>query len=135
MFSITQLGLVELTRKRERPDLRSVLTKACPYCHGDGFVEREESIALRIKRFFRKIVAANNADAYVIQANKHIAEYISHYLDEWEMEFNRKLFIVAMPGFEASKFRLEYQGDVESAESCAKALKLQDKGNVIIYRT
>ena len=123
VFSITQLGLVELTRKRERPDLRSVLTRTCPYCGGDGVIEREESIALKIKRFIRMITAATNSDAYVIQTNEHIAEYISHYLDEWEMEFGRKIFIVGIHGFDRDKFRLEYQGDLQTAEVTAKQLK------------
>ncbi|MBQ7219843.1 MAG: Rne/Rng family ribonuclease [Synergistaceae bacterium] len=126
VFSITQLGLVELTRKRERPDLRSVLTRTCPYCNGDGVIEREESIALRIKRFIRKVTSATNAEAYVLQANRHIAEYISHYLDEWEMEFGRKIFIIGIHGFDRDKFRLEYQGDLKSAEAHAK-LCLEDK--------
>lgn len=135
VFSITQLGLVELTRKRERSDLRSLLTKDCPMCGGNGFIEREENIALRIKRFIRKVTCAANSEAYIIQANRHIAEYIYHYLDDWEQEFGRKIFIAAMPNFEAGKFRLEYQGDLKTAEANAKNLRLQGKGSIIIYRT
>ena len=132
VFSITQLGLVELTRKRERPDLRSVLTRNCPYCNGEGVIEREESIALRIKRFIRKVTAATNSEAYVIQTSRHMAEYVYHYLDEWEMEFGRKLYIVGIHGFDRDKFRLEYQGDLESAESLVKHFMFEGKSN--IYR-
>ena len=134
VFSITQLGLVELTRKRERPDLRSILTKNCPACNGSGYVEREENLSLRIKRFVRKIVNGANSQAYLIQLSHHSASYIYQYLDEWEEEFGRKIFLAAMPNFEAGKFRLEYQGDLSSTESYAKNLRLQGKGNVIIYR-
>ncbi len=134
VFSITQLGLVELTRKRERSDLRSMLTKNCPLCGGDGFVEREESIAVRIKRFVRKITSANNSEAYIIQTSRLMAEYIYQFLDEWEQEFGRKIFIASMHTYEADKFRLDYQGDVQGADDRAKQLRLDGKGRTIIYK-
>ena len=134
VFSITQLGLVELTRKRERSDLRSILTKNCPLCGGDGFVEREESIAVRIKRFVRKITTANNSEAFILQTSKFMAEYIYQFLDEWEQEFSRKILIASVSSFETGKFRLEFQGDIQSAEERAKSLRLESKGHTIIYR-
>lgn len=135
VFSITQLGLVELTRKRERSDLRSLLTKNCPVCSGNGYIEREENIAARIKRFIRKVTGANASEAFIIQTSAHIAVYIYHYLDEWQEEFGRKIFIASMPNFPYSKYRLEYQGDIKGAEACAKSLRLQGRGSIIIYRT
>ena len=33
---MTQLGLVELTRKKVGHDLSSVIEKECPYCGGKG---------------------------------------------------------------------------------------------------
>ena len=132
VYSITELGLVELTRKRERPDLKSILTRNCPVCNDNGFVEREENIAMRIKRFIRKITSANNSQAFIIQTSSQIANYIYGYLDDWQEEFQRKIFIAAMHNFHWNKFRLEYQGDLKSAETHAKNLRTQ--GNKI-YRT
>ena len=120
VFSITQLGLVELTRKRERPDLRSVLTRNCPICGDNGFVEREENIAMTIKRFIRKIVSANNSEAFLIQTSTHMAKYINNYISDWEAEFDRKILIKGIPDFSWNKFRLEYQGDLKTAEERAK---------------
>ena len=117
IFSITQLGLVELTRKRERPDLKSVLTRNCPVCCDDGFVESEENIAMKIKRFVRKITAANNSEAFLIQTSKHIADYINeNFIEEWQKEFGRKIFVDGVGGFVWGKFRLEYQGKLEGLE-------------------
>ena len=113
VFSITQLGLVELTRKRERPDLKSVLTRNCPVCCDNGFVEREENIAMNIKRFIRKITSANNSEAFLIQTSLHIAAYINeNFIADWEKEFKRKFFIEGVQGFSWNKYRLEYQGSL-----------------------
>mgnify|MGYP002624524058 CR=1 FL=1 len=118
VFSITQLGLVELTRKRERPDLKSILTRNCPVCGDNGFVEREENIAINIKRFIRKITSANNSEAFLIQTAPHIAEYINtNFINEWQKEFNRKIFVKGVSGFTWSKYKLEYQGSLEQLEA------------------
>ena len=122
VFSITQLGLVELTRKRERPDLRSVLTRNCPICGDNGFVEREENIAINIKRFVRKITSANNSQAFLIQTSSHIANYLSNYIQDWEEEFGRKIFVAPMIEFAWNKYRLEYQGDLTHTKERFQAL-------------
>ena len=118
IFSLTQLGLVELTRKRERPDLKSLLTRSCPVCGDNGFIEREENIAMSIKRFIRKITSSNNAEAFLIQTDRYSVAYIiTKCLDEWQEEFGRKIFIMGMNDFPRGKFRLEFQGSVEAAKS------------------
>ena len=135
VHSITELGLVELTRKRERPDLRNILTRNCPVCKDNGFVEREENIAIRIKRFIRKITNSNNSEAFIIQTAQNIANYIYKYLDDWQEEFNRRIFIASMHNFAWNKYRLEFQGRLKDAEAHAKIMRTQGKGNVIILRT
>ena len=111
IFSITHLGLVELTRKRERPDLKSILMRSCPLCGDNGFVEREENIAINIKRFIRKITSANNSELFIIQANAYVADYINQkFINDWQKEFKRKILIKGEPDFAWNKYRLEYQG-------------------------
>ena len=126
IFSLTRLGLVELTRKRERPDLRSVLMRSCPVC-GDGFFEREESIAMSLKRFLRKVTSANNAQAFVIGADNYSAQYISRYLDDWQKELRKKIFVVGNDSFMRGKFRLEFQGNISDAENVIRNLRRNKK--------
>ena len=123
IFSLTKLGLVELKRKRERPVLKSVMTRSCPLCGDNGFVEREESLAIKIKRFIRKITSANNSQAFLIQTSTHMANYLKNYIPDWEDEFNRKIFIAGIQNFAWDKYRLDYQGDLETTETRAKMAK------------
>ena len=46
----TQLGLVELTRKRTRESLAQVLCESCPTCGGRGIVKTAQTIAYEILR-------------------------------------------------------------------------------------
>ena len=134
IFSMTQLGLVELTRKRGRPDLKSILTRSCPFCSDSGWVLREDTIAMSMKRFLRKVGHANKSEAVLIQANAAVAKYVNDlYLKSWEEEFGRKIIIVGVPNFTWSKYRIEAQGAREAIER--RALQMERRENVlVVYR-
>ena len=53
IMSVSPLGLVEMTRKRNRESLEHVLCQACPSCEGRGFVKSPETVCYEI---FREIV-------------------------------------------------------------------------------
>jgi ribonuclease G len=53
IMSISPLGLVEMTRKRNRESLEHVLCQPCPSCEGRGFVKTAETVCYEI---FREIV-------------------------------------------------------------------------------
>jgi ribonuclease G len=127
VFSVTKLGLVELTRKRSRADLRSQLMRSCPCCGETGYVLNEDTIAFSIKRFLRKIGHANHTKAALIEAHPAVAEYISEtYLPLWEEELDRKIYIAATPSFPWNKYRLDAQGTTERVSQ--KVSQLEKKG-------
>ncbi|MBQ6774628.1 MAG: Rne/Rng family ribonuclease [Synergistaceae bacterium] len=128
VMGITKLGLVEMTRKRERPDIKNILTRNCPVCVDYGFVEREENIAMNIRRFIRKVTGSNNSEAFLLTMSVHMAKYISNYLSEWQEEFGRKLLIAGVSNFDWNKYKLEYQGSLINTNEHAKSL------NAVIYK-
>ena len=132
VFSITQLGLVEITRKRGRPDLRSMLTRGCPFCSDNGWVLREDTVALSIKRFLRKIAHANRSEAMLLQANATVAQYVADtYLPLWQEELGRKILIAGMPEFAWSKYRIELQGPLDAVERRAGQLERRESTAVV----
>src|SRR5690242_21666573 len=50
LMPISELGLVEMTRKRVRQDLRALLTQHCPVCRGTGVVKSDETLTTEIGR-------------------------------------------------------------------------------------
>jgi ribonuclease G len=134
VFSMTQLGLVELTRKRGRPDLKSVLTRGCPFCGDNGWVLREDTVAMSMKRFLRKVGHANKSEAVILQANPDVAQYVNDtYLAFWEEELGRKILIAGVPDFAWSRYRIEAQGTREAVERRAKQMERRESVTVV-YR-
>ena len=50
VLSISEFGLVEITRKRARTNLERLLTQPCPYCQGSGRIRAIETICLNLRR-------------------------------------------------------------------------------------
>ena len=60
VLEISELGLVQMTRKRVRQDLRSLLSVVCPTCKGSGITKSDATIAAEI---FRAVQAKVEAEA------------------------------------------------------------------------
>jgi len=135
VYGVTGLGLVEITRKRARTDLRAAMTRGCPFCGGLGLVPREESIAMHIKRFIRKIVLSSKSEALLVETYTSVAEYIAEtFLASWEEEFGRAIFIRGCPDFSWGKYRLDTQGGLAQIEHRITALQKRE-GWAIVYRS
>ncbi|PYM20335.1 MAG: Rne/Rng family ribonuclease [Candidatus Rokuibacteriota bacterium] len=58
VMPISELGLVEMTRKRVRQDLRALLTQHCAVCRGTGVVKSDETLAIEVYRAIQAKAAA-----------------------------------------------------------------------------
>lgn len=135
VYGVTGLGLVEITRKRARTDIRAALSHGCPFCGGLGWVPREESIAMQIKRFIRKITMSSRSDALLIEAYSSIAKYIADtFLVSWEEEFDKKIYIRGCPEFSWGKFRLDAQGSLTQIEHRINSLQKKE-GWAIVHKS
>jgi ribonuclease G len=54
ILKISELGLVEMTRKRTRENLVQMLCEPCAYCDGKGYVLSESSMAQKVLREIKK---------------------------------------------------------------------------------
>jgi ribonuclease G len=75
----TQLGLVEMTRKRTRESLAHVLCEACPTCHGRGEIKTAQTICYEILREILREAKQFNAREFRILASQSV---IDLFLDE-----------------------------------------------------
>ena len=56
VVSMTGLGLLELTRKKTRSMIDTVLLKPCPYCNGSGYVYSEEQVINKITASLKNVI-------------------------------------------------------------------------------
>jgi ribonuclease G len=75
----TQLGLVEMTRKRTRESLAHILCESCPTCGGRGEVKTAQTVCYEILRELLREARQFNAREYRILAGPAV---IDLFLDE-----------------------------------------------------
>ena len=58
---VSELGLIEMTRKRTRESLEQLLCEPCPTCEGRGFVKSAETVCFEIFREIMRCARTYNA--------------------------------------------------------------------------
>jgi ribonuclease G len=87
LLPISDIGLIQLTRKRTRPSLDRTLSRECPYCHGSGRIKALATICLEIRRDLLAAVTAGLSD----QLSLVVHPEVSHYLQGPFRELLREL--------------------------------------------
>lgn len=79
VLGFTELGLVQMTRKRTRENLEQTLCEICPQCNGKGTLKTIETICYEIFREIIRIARTYPTNRYLVLANPKI---INRFLDE-----------------------------------------------------
>jgi len=79
VLGITSLGLVEMTRKKMRRGLSTIVKKTCPYCGGSGKIDSEETTALNIRRHLMRQVANTDMKEFLVEVHPSVAGYIESF--------------------------------------------------------
>ena len=104
----TQLGLVEMTRKRTRESIEHILCDQCPTCEGRGAVKTIESVCYEILREITRVNRAYDSDKFVVYASVAVADALegeeSHALAELELFIGKQVKIQAEPLYIQEQF-------------------------------
>ncbi|HEV8676905.1 MAG TPA: Rne/Rng family ribonuclease [Methylomirabilota bacterium] len=105
VLEISELGLVEMTRKRVRQGLHSLLMTHCPTCKGTGVVKSPAAITAEIYRKIQAAAADVGGQEVLIRVNPEMA---LHFQEE-EAE-----------GLEALQRRIQRKVTVQAAQALHK---------------
>jgi ribonuclease G len=78
VLDISELGLVEMTRKRVRQDLRSLLSGTCPTCKGSGVVRSDATLTAEILRAIQAKLATQPGREIVVRAHPELVQYLEN---------------------------------------------------------
>ncbi len=95
---ISELGLVEMTRKRVRESLGRVLCRPCPYCDGSGAIKSAATICYEILREIRRAASTSQRRRkIVVQLHPVVADILLEeergYLETLEEQFQKQIVI------------------------------------------
>jgi ribonuclease G len=73
VLGFTNLGMVEMTRKKTRQNIGDYLQRPCPYCGGTGRVLSEETLAFMIEREIRQFAREHDVEAMMVEVHPSVA--------------------------------------------------------------
>ncbi len=110
ILKISELGLVEMTRKRTRENLLQTLCEPCSYCEGRGFVLSSSSVAFKVLREIRNDLPRFSSRRIAISVNPTVAEHLlregAKALEQLSQDLGREIEIRARPGLHQEQFEV-----------------------------
>ena len=120
VLSMSEFGLVEMTRQRQRESLLHILCTHCPYCEGRGSIKNLESSAIEIERAILQAVQQEEKFAVNIHVHPELLSYIEKheriFLDKLANKLHAKLQFSASDTLHLNQFELYSGTDGERIE-------------------
>ena len=110
-LKISELGLVQMTRKRTRESLEELLTDACPHCEGRRVVKSVPTLAAEVLRgVHREARRRGGDDMLLVKVHPAVARYLYDHgardLEALEHRVGIKIVLRAMESLEPGSFEL-----------------------------
>ena len=110
LFQISELGLVEMTRKRTRENIARILSEPCPYCEGSGLVKSKTTICYNIFREIEKTSSELGGHNILVEVNPEVADLLYEEertgVEELERKLRKKMVIKGKAGFHQEQFNI-----------------------------
>ncbi|TGN40017.1 ribonuclease G [Marinobacter confluentis] len=107
---VSELGLVEMTRKRTTESLGQVLCEPCPICDGRGFLKTSETVCYEIFREILRVNRAYDAESYLVMASQSVVDRLLD--EESDNVADLETFIKKAIRFQVEPFYSQEQYDV-----------------------
>ncbi len=119
VLKISELGLVEMTRKRVRESIGRVLHEDCSYCDGQGFVKTATTVCYEIFREVRREAPGYKDPTLVINCNGEVAKLLQgdertelrHLMDR----YNKSIQVKAQQNYHREQYDI-YGRSVQGSE-------------------
>jgi ribonuclease G len=114
VIAMSQLGLVEMTRKRIRPSLIKSLAEPCEYCEGKGYIKKKSTVASEIFREIEREAPTldKKNSSVVIHCHSEVVDWIyemeSESLEHVERKINRSIAFKIEPTYHLEQYEVFY---------------------------
>ena len=111
ILKISDLGLVEMTRKRVRGSLSQILCDPCPYCEGKGHIKSPTTVCYEIIRALQRLVTNNLTQKNItIEVPAPVYDLLfeeeTSYLEDIEKSYNIEVNVKINPKLHQEKYTI-----------------------------
>ncbi|MCP4640059.1 MAG: Rne/Rng family ribonuclease [bacterium] len=100
---ISELGMIEMTRKRVRHNLVKALSQPCPYCEGSGLVRSVTTMTFEVLRSVNSLFCSSKEKHVLLQVHPDVARRLrtenKDILDDMAERFERQIDLESVSDF------------------------------------
>jgi ribonuclease G len=112
---ISELGLIEMTRKRTRESLLHSLTEPCTACEGKGYTKSRRTVSYELFRELRRQGDLVEGDTILIEVHPEVANVLATtdrpFLDDIEKRLQKRIIVKARGSFHVEDFEIRSPND------------------------
>jgi ribonuclease G len=98
-YPISELGLVQLTRKRTRENIVTMLSESCPVCDGSGYIKSRYTVCYEVLRNLRTACRKGEGRQFDVSLSPEVARLLLEEektsMDYLESMYKTKINIIA----------------------------------------
>jgi len=110
ILKISELGLVEMTRKRTRDTIIRTLCEPCSHCEGKGFIKSKQTVAYEVLREIEREGLERGVPKILAQAHPDVIDILAiderETLDQLERRYRKLIYLQAAPDFHPEQFEV-----------------------------
>ena len=125
---ISELGLIEMTRKRTRESLLHTLTEPCTACEGKGYTKSRRTVTYELFRELRRQGDLVEGDTVLVEVHPEVAQVLATsdrpFLEEMEKRLQKRIIVKARGSFHVEDFEIRSPNDkapIEKSEIAGSA--------------
>src|SRR4051812_15312039 len=125
---ISELGLIEMTRKRTRESLLHNLTEPCTACEGKGYTKSRRTVTYELLRELRRQGDLVEGDTVLVEVHPDVAQVLGAadrpFLEEMEKRLQKRIVVKARGSFHVEDFEIRSPNDkapIEKSEIAGAA--------------
>ena len=103
VLEISEMGLVEMTRKRVRESLRARLTEPCFYCEGRGYLRSSKTVVASALREIQRVGSREKRDSVVVHAHRDLIDllFVEHrpHIERLEQQLGKHIVLIPVASF------------------------------------
>lgn len=111
ILKISELGLVQMTRKRTRENLTRLLEEPCPYCDGKGFLKSRTTMCYEVIRAIQREISNASAHQITVLVHPDVADFLMEMehsmIEKLENQHQKRIIINANQGFHQEQYEIQ----------------------------
>ena len=113
VLEISELGLVEMTRKRVRQSLQSLYCAPCPACKGSGMIKSDAAIAAEILRKVQAGVRGAGGAEVMVRVHPEAAHHLEvdrrDAVERLQVMIGRKIVVQGMSSYHREQYDVTFK--------------------------